>query len=149
MPDVRTEVEKAYLAGLFDGEAFIGVTYAKRSIKNPDLGRCYVPKIRIHMTHEATIQRVVDLVGGRVYVDKKYENVNQSYGWDCPRGLMLQLLRDIQPYSTTKRRAVDLMVTLVDYQQSAPFVERDPSFENAVAEMIRDLTSTSRRMRAV
>lgn len=142
-----SETEAAWLAGLFDGEAFIGLVLLKNNAYSN--GRYWAPRVRLHMTSEVTIDKIVSLLGGKKAIDKARNDCSQSYGWECPRGeFMLELLKCLQPYSVTKKKAITLMIAFVHYRLTSTISERRNSeWEETLAQEIRALTATTRQLR--
>lgn len=137
------DTEAAWLAGILDGEGFIGVVCAKRGRGSEK--RYYKPTIIVSMTHEETISRIVELVGGRVYKKprpKDRPNSKQAYDWHCPKSVMSEFLCAIQPYSVTKRKSIDLLLLFLMLSEMNT---RDAEQETSVAEELRALTRTCRQ----
>jgi intein/homing endonuclease len=59
-----SETSLAYLAGLFDGEGYIGIrTRKKQSKKDGPTYQCWDVRAEISMTHEETIRYIQNLLG--------------------------------------------------------------------------------------
>lgn len=136
--------ESAWLAGLIDGEGFVGLSYLK---KKDDPIRYYVPQLKVHMTHEATIRKLETFCGS-VYENKKQKNCNTSWGWEVRRADILDLLKCIQPYSVTKKTNVDLLIKFIEIRDAIPRLSRrDNPVLHALADDIRALTASTRQLR--
>ena len=141
-----SEFEAAWLAGIIDGEGYVGVVYAKRG-RGLD-ARYYKPDITVSMTHEGTIQKLCNFTDAKMYKKprpKDRPNARQAYDWHCPRPYMIDLLCRIKPYSVTKINQVDL---LLSFLMLSELETRDRECENLIAEELRELTKTIRQKAA-
>lgn len=110
-----TELEKAYLAGLIDGEGCIYVDRFKdKRKKNSNPG--FVLRLKITMTCKKTIQWVHDTISkefecSKIFANKGYEyihtNRKQCYEFKFAKELN-KFLGYILPYSITKRSQIEL-----------------------------------------
>lgn len=139
-----TEVEAAWLAGIIDGEGFVGVVYAKRG-RGSD-ARYYKPDVTVSMTHQETIRKICGFTDAKMYKKprpKDRPNARQAYDWHCPRTVMLDLLIRVQRYSVTKRESIDL---LISFLMLCEMETRDSEYEASVAEELRAITKTIRQI---
>lgn len=141
---IPTELESAWLAGLIDGEGFVGLSYLK---KKDDPIRYYVPRIKVHMTHEETIRKLGEFCGN-VYENKAQKNCNQAWAWECGSADTLTILKLIQPFSVTKKRNIDLLIRFIEIREAIPRLKRkDNPVLHAIADEIRSLTASTRQLR--
>jgi hypothetical protein len=112
-------LERAYLAGLFDGEGTVSVTwYLYKPLK-----RYYARiRVRIGMCHKETIQRVKDVVGqGTVYHRKPDDNRMTINVWTIADRQAGKFLDDIIPFLVTKKEQAKVAldyINLVALQQN-------------------------------
>ncbi len=105
-----TETEKAYLAGLFDGEGTLGY-YFKTKAKN------YVASLAIYNTNTEVMRWIKNTTGiGGIYLNKGGKNA----GWQWQLTSKPQIkgfLSEIQPYLIIKADQVDLLLELWNAEQ--------------------------------
>lgn len=103
-----TEEQKAYLAGLIDGEGCIELAFNNRK----DGYKQYYPRVRIHMTNLEALEAAKDLYGGSITTRKPYKNHwKQAYDWGISCGKAVTLLKDIFPYSIIKKEEITLLLS--------------------------------------
>ena len=99
------ETEKAWLAGLFDGEGCVWSRIPKRSNVI----------VEIKMTHKETVSRVQELFPGRFsagFLSKKGISKLPQWRWSLDtRGTKL-FLEMVLPYLVTKRVAAEIAIKL-------------------------------------
>ena len=106
-----TEIEKAYIAGLFDGEG--SVDYAQRWEKRTK-GRKY--KVwRIHceisMTHKYVIQWVHEVLGmGTVRPKKVQKGKKPQWRWRCSFREALQFAMLVWPHAQVKLHKLEQII---------------------------------------
>lgn len=120
-----TETEKAYLAGLFDGEGGVGVYETKIE----GLVSKYVCNVGISNTKECIMEWLVSKLGGSITTSKgKKINHNTSYLWRLTtRDDMRLFIRAILPYSIIKKNELELMYAFLrapanDYKLRAELI---------------------------
>lgn len=98
------DVDLAWLAGLWDGEGSVGVA------KSHSTGRLIlIPQVQIHMTHQPTIERAVELLKGMgihaisYMAQEKQSHHRDSYHVAFRRTLLVKLAAEmLMPYAVTK-----------------------------------------------
>ncbi len=119
MPSTSTEelfmnnTEKAYVAGIIDGEGTITLT-RRRKNETP------CPHISVANTNLEMLEWLRSKLGGIICSKKKYQpHHKQSYTWTIKlAGKCLQLLSDIRPYLIIKRQHADLLIN--EYRKVTP-----------------------------
>lgn len=105
------EREKAYIAGLFDGEGDVGI-YSPKSSKN---GKRYLRvTVRITNTHRPVLDWVRLVVGnGNVGEHKRTDMTNRKpvYRWQISNANARVFLREILPYLHIKTDKVVEILT--------------------------------------
>jgi hypothetical protein len=98
-----TELDKAWAAGLFDGE---GCVCALRS-NNRSKGReNYALHVTVGMTHLDTLQRLQRLWGGQLYTKVVRGNRRPAWNWTLTSEGIEPFLRAILPFSYTKQSEI-------------------------------------------
>lgn len=113
-----TRTERAYLAGIIDGEGSIGVY--KRSPTGPN----YFLKLAVYNTFEALITWLTEHLGGAtVFMRNDPPNQRPSWSWTIYGANALRVIRLARPYMIVKAKQADLaeefMATLVDNRRVA------------------------------
>lgn len=105
-PRVLSDMEAAWLAGLFDGEGTIVPTKGK---KMRDI------RMNITNTHLPLLERVLEVTAtGRIFDHSKYRtNPKHSrvWHWNCYGTNARELLRQIRPYLIVKAKKADLALS--------------------------------------
>ena len=101
--------DKAYLAGLIDGEAYVGITRsATGSAKGCKRGVAYRVMVSIAMTNRAAIDYARFVSGvGTIYSRRRPTNPkhSQAWTWNVWSRQAVGLLRQIEPYLKVKGNA--------------------------------------------
>lgn len=93
------EAEKAYFAGLFDGEGYVG---AYQNGPNPE-----ALTLTLGLTHEPTVRLLQETFGGGCYVTAVKENCKDFWTWIATdRNTKEGFLKAVQPYVRIKKEAV-------------------------------------------
>jgi hypothetical protein len=117
MAGFQTKTQRAYTAGLIDGEGCIRIHKQNRTSSNP--GVRYYVEIRVAMTDETTIRTLQSMWGG--FVGERNYKYESSFGnkkqwvWRVSTAQARYVLEAIKPYMITKRSqaitALELPVT--------------------------------------
>lgn len=103
-----SEVERAWLAGIFDCDGHIGCFHRRSEHRSSPFFR---PVCQIAQTKRALMDEVVRVVGaGRVY---KHPN-RPHYHVRLPDSVCRDFLAQIEPYLILKRRQAQLVIELCD-----------------------------------
>lgn len=132
------ELEKAWLAGFFDGEGCLHVTERK------PCGRM-APQVHIANCNKPVMEHVARLLGA----EDKLRKVNTRAGWRCRWHVavcgaerILRLLDDIQPYLVCKQEEATVFRAILE-TYSRPGVHPIP------AEVIARRLELKERLRSV
>jgi len=106
-----SETDKAYLAGLVDGEGHIGISLSSKGHFN---GR-----VKINMTDKPTMEWCVETTGvGYLELVKPQGDFKHrhkiSYKWRLGRDLGGQLLLQLLPYLKTKRKQAESFLEFIE-----------------------------------
>jgi hypothetical protein len=98
-----TEQERAYAAGIFDGEGTIDIQDRAR--------------MAVKMTDKGPIDALQDILGGRVYQWKDTKTGRGVYEWRASGSDgMLSAIRDISPYAVGKARQLEVARSFYTYR---------------------------------
>lgn len=100
-----TETEKAWLAGLFDGEGCVWSRWPKRMNVITEIKMC----------HRSTIERVNSLFPGRVAIGHLSGwSVKPQWRWTLDTKGTKQFLLEIMPYLVTKKKEAEIALMLCE-----------------------------------
>jgi len=102
----RTDL--AYLAGIVDGEGYIGITadHRKRNPKKP----CWRLKVTVTNTNEWLMQYLKFSIGGGTIQLKNSKNLRPCYQWEIRYGKAAEFLKLIFPYLRLKKPQAELAI---------------------------------------
>ena len=107
-----TELDMAWVAGIFDGEGCIAI-YLLKSQSGQHFMRASV-----QMSHRPTLERIASIVGGAVYASKLKKSspayYKTMYGWQLDGRDAGQFLEKIRPYVTTKAHEIDIALEALE-----------------------------------
>lgn len=106
-----TETEKAWLAGIIDGEGCIWTRFPKR--KNVH--------VEVKMCHKATVERIQQLYPGR-FVKGRLSGMSlkPQWLWSLDTNGARELLTLVLPYMVTKREQAEIAIQLADRKTPRP-----------------------------
>lgn len=104
-----------YLAGLFDGEGYIGISRNTRPARN---GRAscveFSPRIILVNTSLNLMKYLIAHFGGVYYSRQKIQNWKLSYGWEQKGAKNREnLLLGILPYLQVKREQAEILLEFI------------------------------------
>lgn len=130
-----SDTEKAYIAGLFDGEGCVGAGYKR-------MARAVRPESRMRFTvsisngNLACLEFVRERYGGHINTSVRRETGRPFYHWVCAAYRSLPLLHDILPYLIIKR----------DHAVAALFIADTMVWPRGPRKQLSDEAATLRRL---
>jgi len=125
------ETTKSYLAGIIDGEAYIGIKRSDWGMRNRDDVHCptYSERVQIRLSNlpenEKVLQILKDNYGGRLYAEKKiYQSVS---GFNTNHKMLLYaasdrvataIIKDVYPYLIIKKFQASVILKLRKNKES-------------------------------
>lgn len=108
-----TITQKAYIAGLIDGEGSIGLV--KHKEKKCPRGWYYDPYVSISNTSEKLMKYIKEVTGIGFYRKKQFKNFNKKWKvpleWRvCARKEIINLLEQVLPYLIIKKKHAILLL---------------------------------------
>lgn len=108
----------AYVAGLLDGDAWIGITKQKPHFnghENPDKLRTrnffYRLRVEVKQTDQRIVNFLMDNVGGYYHIERRATiNGRKVYSWFIDGDHAARLLQAIYPYLIGKRDQADIAI---------------------------------------
>lgn len=126
-----TETDKAYIAGIFDGEGCIG--YYNANPNKEGTPYCH-PSVNVTNTDKEVIMWLQEIIGvGRSAVIKFKDGKRRTaYQWQLAKKQQVQeFLEVIRPYLKVKAAQVDVLLDL--FTQEIGYVQRHGSVSPEVA----------------
>ena len=115
---MRTEIERAYLAGLLDGEGHIGITLTSRG-KCGERWRTHYMIVTVSMSHLPVLEWLRVMWPGAVLSPKKSKGYPMwTVRWQSALGAAL--LREAQPYMRVKSMQAALAIQFADELATRP-----------------------------
>jgi hypothetical protein len=106
-----TETEKAYIAGIIDGEGY--VTLAKMKNKASRKGHYYAPKIVIGNTNEEVIRWLEEKVGaGSIGCHKRKNRWKKLWVWTVWSKQAISLLEEVKEYLIIKKEQTEVLLDM-------------------------------------
>ena len=98
-----TEVDKAYTAGLIDGEGWIGIQCHRAGTKG-SVNDDYAPAVSVTMADREPLDYMCDVWGGKILLKKPHGTNKRAvyYMWYPRRVEMITLLEAIESYLKIK-----------------------------------------------
>src|SRR5437588_8502146 len=101
----------AYLAGLIDGEAYVGI---KRTQRKDAVSPIYHERFQCRMVHEGAIRLLRDSFGGSYYLEssRATEGRRPLYCWQASDALAAAIAFALRPYLIIKSANAKLLIAL-------------------------------------
>ena len=112
---MQKELTKAYIAGLFDGEGIITLTYhsSKDEFRSPT--------VSMSNTSYELLDFILKEYGGSIVKQKVYKDHHkQSWSWRLKRRKALNFLSDIAPYMKERTKLKRAKTLLNEYLKVTP-----------------------------
>lgn len=115
---MTSDIDLSYIAGLMDGEAYIGIkkTPAYRCQSRTTPG--YHARIQIRMVDEAAIRFVAETLGGWYYKEKaSCQGGRPLYCYQASQAKAETILRALLPFLRVKRESAETALQLRELQR--------------------------------
>jgi hypothetical protein len=108
----------SYLAGIIDGEGYLGITKQSRKDR-PSIS--YREILQVANTYKDLVDFLKNEIGGSVYIikrpqDKDYWKV--QYVWHCSQSEIEFILKKTMPYLIVKKGQAKLLLEFIKYKKS-------------------------------
>jgi hypothetical protein len=122
--------EIGYLAGLIDGEGYIGITKAF----DPKKSKNYSHSIRVVITNsDPRLISWLMSIGGRQSAKGRKDNWKQAWNWQITSKNAYAFLKLIRPYVKLKGQQADICIALQDLKR----IEGHPKFSLSSVQVAR------------
>jgi hypothetical protein len=148
VPPQIAATDAAWLAGLFDGEGSVGLSF--RRYKGKTGKGAWTIRLNICNTHGPTIQRVRDIVGfgdGQIRVPADRPHKRPVFAWVAESLAAETFLKLMEPYSVTKAEQIASALAARDLWRRAPRLKRGRG-NGRGAPTITEATHDARRAHA-
>lgn len=105
------ETDKAWMAGIVDGEGSIGMEKCARKDRPNSI---YSPYVRIYNSDNRTFDLPMLYYGGSVVPYGTQLGRKTVYAWSCPMSSIVQLLIDIRPYLRLKKEQCEVIFHYIE-----------------------------------
>ncbi len=103
----------AYLAGIVDGEAYIGIKKSKPHKQNGERSSTYYERIQIRMVDEVAIKLFSDTFGGSYYREAPHADKGKPlYAYQVSDRSACRIIKQLLPYLKVKKRDAELVLEL-------------------------------------
>lgn len=105
-----TKTQKAYIAGIIDGEGSIMIMQSK----SRSSGNYYFPVVKIANTNKEVIDWIIKVVGkGKIgYLSRMNKRCKDVYHYTIASNEAVELLKDVFPYLIIKKKQANVAITL-------------------------------------
>lgn len=108
------EIQKAYLAGIVDGEGCISINKTRnKSVRHKH--PYYQVRLRVAMTTYEPIQSIQTWCGGIVSLTKRKGSRKPIYEWLLLNDKAINVLKLIKPYLLLKQKQTEIVINFRDY----------------------------------
>lgn len=109
---MMSKLQASYLAGLIDGEGYIGILRVKRGMKKnwKNARDCfYIPVLKVAMVDRPLIEWLYQSFGGSFEIRKAHGNASESYCWTLRKSQTAVFLKYIYPYLRIKKSQANIV----------------------------------------
>ena len=111
------ETTIAYLAGIIDGEGYIGI---KKTAHKNRVTPGFHARIQVRMIHDGAIRMLQDTFGGSIYKEKPHVDGGRPLAcWQLSDAKAEYALRILLPYMVVKRENAENVLALRDLQTTS------------------------------
>lgn len=122
--EIMTPPELAYIAGFFDGEGYIGITFRQ--------GKGYrwrTLQAKVGNTNEWVINYLKFSFGGSIYKRKVYGNQRQSFDWTLVGNQAASFLKLILPFLKLKRPQAEIAIRFQERKSKRNWRKMPPEID--------------------
>lgn len=111
----------SYLAGIVDGEGYIGI---KKATRKDSVSPIFHERIQVRMIHEPAIKLLADTLGGSYYRESvAHRNGRPLFCWQASDAIACVILRALLPFLRIKRENAIAVLALRE-SKSDPLARR-------------------------
>lgn len=107
------KLQSAYLAGLIDGEGYIGILKVKKGEKKQWFSNrefIFRPVMKVAMVDKELIRWLKGAYGGTFETRKAHGNARESYCWSLRKKSVITLIKKIYPYLRVKKKQAEILL---------------------------------------
>ena len=126
-----TDTDLAYIAGMLDGEGYIGINKkVMTSRKSPR----YDTKVCITNTHKRALDWIQSKLGAGVIYETKQKNnplaKNRCFVWSCSNKEAIRVLKLLHPYLHIKKLKAETLISFGEFAGRSAFYKPVPDEVN-------------------
>lgn len=125
MPTI-SKLQSAYLAGLIDGEGYIGLMDVRAGNKKEWFSShesMFVPVLKVAMCDKPMIYWLFSSFGGTFETRKAHGNARESYCWSLKKRKAIDFVRYIYPFLRVKNKQAELLLRFPSGKPGCPLTE--------------------------
>jgi hypothetical protein len=112
------ETDKAYIAGLLDGEAYIGIKKSNNR-HNGTVNPIYQERVQVRMVDEQAIKFLTEMFGGNYHQDKpSTSNGRPLFCFQASDSKAVGILKTVLPYLRVKRDSANIVLKLQNLKKN-------------------------------
>lgn len=130
------------MAGLIDGEGYIGVAKVKQGNKKQWFSNrefIFHPVLKVCMTNREIIEWLKDSFGGTFEVRKGNDKKKESYGWQLRKSQTRDFVSKIYPYLKVKRKQAEIILRFPKHIAGYPLTDAIYNKRIELYELMRTL----------
>jgi hypothetical protein len=113
------QTDIAYLAGLIDGEGYIGIKRIT-SKANGRVNPGYQERIQVRMIDEQAIKFLAETIGGTYYSEKPHAHKGRPlYCFSASDKVAVRIIRTVLPYLRVKRAVAERVLAFREFRSTA------------------------------
>jgi len=120
------KLQSAYLAGLIDGEGYIGILKVKQGKKKDWFSNrefIFKPVLKVAMVDRELVKWLHQSFGGSFETRKAHGNARESYCWSLRKGQTIDFVRRIYPYLKVKRKQAEILLRFPSNKAGYPLTD--------------------------
>lgn len=120
------KLQSAYLAGLIDGEGYLGILKVKQGNKKKWFSNkefIFKPVIKVAMTDKDLIVWLYNSYGGSFETRKAHGNARESYCWALRERKAIEFAKRIYPYLKVKKEQAQILLRFPFGETGKPLLE--------------------------
>lgn len=141
--------ELAYIAGIIDGEGYIGLAKQKYTEPTHGDGFCYVLNVGVGMTEGVISDWLYTEFGGVLSYRNHKGNCRSSWDWRVKGSVAAEFLEKILPYLIVKKEKAELGLHFQSRRIPGKRTENGRVADNEDYETMRELNRRGREANAI
>jgi hypothetical protein len=142
----HTEAERAYLAGIIDGEGWIGVNVVEGRGRHAGHPPQHTIRVAVGNRDRGLIEWIAEHFGGNITRRKCYDDKwGEQWGWAVQSRRASSVLKEVLPYLVVKRTQAELAIQLQARKTGQPLTVSEWEARNSLRLQIVEANRKNRR----